>query len=376
MAFSLFARLSRLFSGGSASAALAAPAPVLTPKAAAPAAAAAKPATLRVRPKPASDEKVDEPELALKQILKAHVIAAVSAQPTLASTRARTLSGLQQLDQIPALKSLAAGFSRTMSRPNVTVDEVVASISKDQALSVRILRMANSVDVSSEQRIDRLDVAVQMLGIERVRKAADAVFILNTAGNPNEALDWRHLWIHALGTAAIAEKLENLVRGEDSSTVYVAGLLHDVGKIVLSTLAPEDYKAILLDAWNESGRLEALEFARLGVDHGEAGVAFARQNKMGETIVQVIQHHGQPKRAETHRFEVALVSVANYLAKAYGLGFSGSRLGDADGEFDELAAWDVIAEETGRRPDIAELEQQMQVFVRRLRSDLAALREI
>jgi putative nucleotidyltransferase with HDIG domain len=372
MANSFFSWLGRLFGGGSKTPAPSTPAPASTSVAAPPPAKVEAP---KEKTKPKADEKSDHPEVALKQMLQVQILPSGPLKPASPEVRERTLAGLKKLDEIPALKSLAAGFSRTMTRPDVSVEEVVASISKDQSLAARILRMANSTEVSSEQRIDSLDVAVQMLGVERVRKAADAVFILSTANNVGDGLDWKHLWVHALGTAAIAEKLEKIVRGKDASTVYVAGLLHDVGKIVLSTLSPEDYKIILVAAWNEKDRLETLELSRLGVDHGEAGVAFARQNKMGEIVVQSIAHHAHPEKAESHRFEVAVVSIANYLAKAYGLGFSGSRLDDSDGEFEDLPAWTVIAEETGMKPDVTGIEEQMQVFVKKLRSELAALRE-
>ncbi len=374
MANSFLSWLSALFGGGRK--APTAPAHAIAP---APAASAISSTTAAVavkeKAKPVGDDQGDQPEISLKQMLRMNSLPSEPLRPAPPAVRERTLAALKKLDEIPALKSLAAGFSRTMTRPDVTVEEVVASIAKDQSLSVRILRMANSTEVSSEQRIDSLDVAVQMLGVERVRKAADAVFILSNANNVGDGLDWKHLWVHALGTAAIAEKLEKITRGEEGSTVYVAGLLHDVGKIVLSTIAPDEYKGILVAAWNEQGRLETLEVARLGVDHGEAGVAFARQNNMGDTVVQAIAYHAQPEKAESHQYEVAVVSVANYLAKAYGLGFSGSRLDASDGEFADLPAWKVIAEKTGMRPDVPEIEKQMDTFVKRLRSELAALRE-
>jgi putative nucleotidyltransferase with HDIG domain len=220
----------------------------------------------------------------------------------------------------------------------VEVSDVVEAIAKDSALCVRVLRMANSVLVSPERRIEDLDTAVQMLGVVRVRKTAQALFTLRDAKRVGEGFDWRHLWIHALGTAAIAEELEKQLRPAGDSPLHLAALLHDVGKIVLATVAPEDYRDILVMAWNENGRLEDLERARLGVDHREAGVLFARHNGLPEAVVEAIAHHDRPEAAEKFRFEVALVSLANHVSKAHGLGFSGARLDDSDGEFEDLPA--------------------------------------
>ncbi|MEO5957711.1 MAG: HDOD domain-containing protein [Opitutaceae bacterium] len=301
--------------------------------------------------------------------------AKVAPRVTDPSARERTLAGLGKLEQIPALQSLAHGFMRALDRPDVAVDEVVATIEKDSALCVRVLRMANSVLVSSERRIEDLETGVQMLGVTRVRKAAQALFTLRDANRVAEGFDWRHLWIHALATAAIAEELEQQLRSADNSQIYLAALLHDVGKIVLSTLSPDDYREILVATWNDNGRLEDLERARLGVDHREAGVRFARHNGLPAIVVEAIAHHDRPEQAEKHRFEVALISLANYLSKAYGLGFSGARLDASDGEFETLSAWNVVEEELGGRPNVERIATEMGAFVVNLRTELKGLRE-
>jgi len=324
---------------------------------------------------PAGSVAADADATALRQILDLDSLPSTPLPPPKAGARERTLLALSKLDQIPSLQSLARGFTRTVNNPDATIDEVVASISKDQALSIRVLRMANSTEVNSEQHIGDLATATQMLGVNRVRKAADAVLILRAANRLADGLDWRHLWIHALGTAAIAEKLSKLTRGDDGSTVYLAGLLHDVGKIVLSTIAPDEYRAILIATWNERDRLKTLEVLRMGVDHSEAGVAFAKQSKLGDTIIQSIAHHADPEAAESHRADVALVCLANYLAKAHGLGFSGARLDERDGEFEDLVAWKVIEAETGHPFEVDAIEQQMTHFVKNLRTEMAALRD-
>lgn len=297
---------------------------------------------------------------------------AAAADP---SARERTLAGLRDLKQIPALQSLAQGFLVAMNQPQVAIDEVVEAIGKDAALCVRVLRMANSVLVSPDRRIEDLETAVQMLGVVRVRKTAQALFTLRDGNRVAEGFDWRHLWIHALATAAIAEELEKRLRSADDSQIHLAALLHDVGKIVLSTLAPDDYRGLLVRAWNDGGKLEDLERERLGVDHREAGVVFAEHNRLPEIVVQAIAHHHCPEEATAYRLEVALISLANYLSKAHGLGFSGARLGEDEGDFADQPAWNVVEEMCGGQLDAEAIEQQMADFLGELRADLRGLRE-
>lgn len=291
--------------------------------------------------------------------------------------RARSLETLGKLQQIPALQSLAQGFMRATSRTDGSVDEVVAAVEKDPALCVRVLRMANSALVRPEQRIEDIFTAVQMLGLHRVGTLAQAIFTMRDARNMagSGGLDWRHLWIHALATAAIADELKRQMGGSAGHQLYLAALLHDVGKIVLSTVAPETYRGIMTQVWAGEGRLDALELASFGVGHCEAGVIFGRQSGLPEEVIAAIAHHADPAKAETHRETVAVVSLANYLSKSYGLGFSGNRLEEIDGDFEALPGWAVLAEAAGGNPDVARMAEDMRTFIGGLKQELLGLRE-
>lgn len=94
------------------------------------------------------------------------------------AVRERTLAQLHGLQQIPALQSLAKNFLQTLNQPHVSIGEVVDAVRKDSALCVRLLRAANSVAFASEQRVQDLATAVQMLGVLRVRRMMQAMFTL------------------------------------------------------------------------------------------------------------------------------------------------------------------------------------------------------
>ena len=307
---------------------------------------------------------------------EAEVIPDFTRTPFSAEPRVRlsTIAALEQLKQIPALQSLVQGVVQIMGRDGVSVDEVVEALEKDSDLCVRVLTMSNSVAISPEQRIVDLQTAVQMLGIARVRRVAQAVFTMRGAQRMVEGLDWRHLWIHALATAAIAEELDRRVSPSPNPQIYIAGLLHDLGKIVLSTATGEAYRDLIVSSWNGQGRLEDLERDRLGVTHREAGVIFAQKQKLSPLVVEAVAHHGSPEGAETFKTEVAIVSIANFMSKARGLGFSGARLDVNDGDLENLPAWKILFAEIGREVSIPQLEADMADFFSVLRTDLKGLR--
>ena len=290
--------------------------------------------------------------------------------------RTTTLTALAELRQIPSLHSLAQGFMLTAGREGVSIDEVVGAIGKDPSLCVRVLRMANSAFVSPVNRIEDLPSAVQMLGVVRIRSLVQALYTLRDSRAIAPGFDWKHLWLHALATASLSEEIERQLGLQSGPQLYLAALLHDVGKIVLSVIAPECYREILLTAWQESRPLEELERSRFGLTHREAGEVYLRQNNMAEVVLAAVAHHHSPGDApESTRLVVAVVSIANYVSKTYGLGFSGAVLTAADGEFADLPAWQVVKTETGHLPDLEALEERLRICIPGIKAQLIRLRE-
>jgi HD-like signal output (HDOD) protein len=132
---------------------------------------------------------------------------------------------------------------------------------------------------------------------------------------------------------------------------------------------------VLVKAWTEGGQLETLERENLGVDHREAGVMFAVHNGLPAVVVQAIAHHHDPAQATTHRLEVALIALANFLSKAHGLGFSGARLEERDGDFASHPAWRVVEEVSGGKLDAEAIELDLTSFLNELRGELRGLRD-
>jgi len=329
-------------------------------------------------PAPLIPERNEEPAaiavaVAIEPAPAAPVTPAGVVDPAL---RAQTLDALEKLQQIPALQSLAQGFLRAATRTDGSVEEVVEAVEKDPALCVRVLRMANSASVRSEKKIEDIFTAVQMLGLRRVSALAQALFTMRDARNMAGGLDWRHLWVHALATAAIAEELEQRLGRSAGQQLYLAALLHDVGKIVLSTVAADKYGALLDEVLTDGRRLDVLEQERFGVGHAEAGVIFARHGGLPDEVIAAIAHHASPAEAQDHRQTVAIVNLANFLSKTYGLGFSGARLDETDGDFVSLPGWAVIADEVGGNIDPSIIEEDMRPFISELKQELLGLREV
>lgn len=351
-----------------------------------PAEATARPSAAPVRPAPAevSAMAVSAPPAAAPAIepQAAGVVAppgAAEARPPVVLPdpdpvlRTATLEGLGKLQQIPALQSLAQGFMRAATRADGSVDEVVQSVEKDPSLCIRVLRMANSASVSPVEKIEDIFTAVHMIGLRRVSTLAQVLFTMRDRRDMAGGLDWRHLWVHALATAAVAEELDRRFGAVAGPQLHLAALLHDVGKIVLATVEPEKYQEIFGEVLREAGRLDRLEVERLGVGHAEAGVLFGKQCGLPEEVVAAIEWHEDPSAAKAYRTTVAVISLANFLSKYYGLGFGGSLLTDEDGDFESQPAWTVLAAEAGVNVDRPQLDREVREFIGGLKPELQEL---
>ncbi|MCX6937873.1 MAG: HDOD domain-containing protein [Verrucomicrobia bacterium] len=241
---------------------------------------------------------------------------------------------MQNLKTIPVLGQMARRFIATMDRDDVVIDDVVASIAHDPALCVGVLRLANSVFIGSREPIVELPAAVQVIGVRRVRQMAGTLQLFKDSTRLGGGLEWKHLWQHALATQLLAERLNEASAQRAKPGLAACAILHDVGKIALASLRPEEYKEVLLGAWQARLSLASLEQARLGMDHCEAGWIFGAEAGLPALILDSIAYHDAPDRAHPdHRSTVALVALANQLAKQHGLGFSG------DGLCPEMEIW-------------------------------------
>jgi putative nucleotidyltransferase with HDIG domain len=232
--------------------------------------------------------------------------------------------------------------------------------------------LANSAYISPARPIEDVFSAVQMLGLQRVGALAQALFMLRDNQNAG-GVNWRHLWVHALATSSLVDEVQHSLGRPADPQLHLAALLHDVGKIVLSTVQPDTYRALMDEVWNETARLDALETANFGVGHAEAGMAFAQQSRLPELVVAAIAHHADPAAAGPHRLPVAVVSLANYFSKLYGLGFSGNRVDGTDEELRSHPAWAVIQEETGFPPDIEAVAAAVDAAAGGLKQELLSL---
>jgi HD-like signal output (HDOD) protein len=234
------------------------------------------------------------------------------------------------IKDLVTLPEVALRIASMVDDPTSSANDIGREISHDAALTARLLRIANSPAFGQHGKIATISRAITVLGVRQVRDLTVGLTAIRTfdgIGNDLVTMEsfWRHSVLCAVAAGQIAARRE---RARDD-TPFVAGLLHDIGQLVIFSRAPDLARRALLmsiDSAEDSG-LYLCERELLGFDHAAVGLALAQGWAMPRSLQECIEFHHEPERAQQHPLEVATVHIANSVAVLAEIG-SGD-LGDA-----------------------------------------------
>ena len=220
-----------------------------------------------------------------------------------------------QLEMIPEAATEAL---RLVNDPSCKISLVASTISRDVSLASNILKIANSVLYSPGRAIVSVQEAVVHVGFHQCRNLILASCAKGMMQNSETAPEFskKDLIEHSLLTAEIASLISRELRlgfqGED----YAAGLLHDIGRLLLAVVFPERSKELNEIYRGDSEEILRKEIACFETDHATLGCHFAISNRIPATLAEAIRFHHTPEEAKLHRLLTVLVSVADELAHA------------------------------------------------------------
>jgi HD-like signal output (HDOD) protein len=258
------------------------------------------------------------------------------------------LSGVLGSGGIGAPRILAA-----LCNPEISANQVAALVGNDPALSLRVLRVANSAYYKQSRAITNIERALGLLGRDCTRGIAAAACLDRVMrGNTTALVDMQALMHHSQATAAAAEALASIRHPALASEAFIGGLLHNLGTAVQAHLDPRGVKAMIeslsVDEMLDIGLLEARHAA---VGHAECGAVIFEAWDLPESLIAATRHHHEPTAgADRHRELTALIALGASLARGAGFTFtlepiplasarsSMIELGLNDDELDAIAA--------------------------------------
>ena len=234
-------------------------------------------------------------------------------------------------------KDLINGSTRTSSLPEIfiMINEVVNDptssfsdiaqvVNLDTALSARLLKIVNSAFYSFPSNIETVTHAIAVIGTEQLHSLVLATTIIaNFKGIPDKMLNMNLFWRHSLGVAIIARNLAIHCRETNPERFYLAGILHDIGRLIILENLPDEAKEIIIRQNEVGGTMWQIEREVLGFDHGEVGAALSHSWNLPLSLEEIIGNHHNPSRSKRYPLETTIIHLADIIAKAMELGSSG-----------------------------------------------------
>ncbi len=230
---------------------------------------------------------------------------------------------VKRIEQLPSLPTVVHELVEVCKDPNATMGMVEEVIRTDQSLAARMLKLVNSAFFALTSRVSTLHHAAVILGMDALRNTAIAVCTYETLSgcHDNPQFDRRAFWEHAVAVAILAKEVAKKAKFRKPDEVFVAGLLHDLGKVVLDKYFPDEFARALAMCRAKELPLIQCEEELLGFSHCTAGSEVAKQWNFPQQLVDAIgQHHDPAPVGPLSGFVV----VANGLAKAWKFGASGN----------------------------------------------------
>lgn len=226
----------------------------------------------------------------------------------------------QLVSDINALASLPEAsirINQMVDDPNCSAEDIGKIISQDPALTVRLLKIANSPFYSLSNKIDTVSRAITILGTSQLRDMVLATSAVKAfEGIPNTLVSMENFWYHSISCGLTARILAAECLKNKGETLFVAGLLHDIGQLVIFNKIPELAKEALLYSLEgpTNGTLHLAEQKILGFDHMQVGAELAHQWQLPENLRECIAFHHTPAEATLFPQEVALIHIAQAIA--------------------------------------------------------------
>lgn len=234
-----------------------------------------------------------------------------------------------KIDELPTLPVVVSKLLALLENPELDMNELIHLVSQDPALTAKVLRVANSAYYGFAQEIGTLDRAVALLGLNMLKSLALSVGVVDSLPKTakSDLLNHAGLWLHSVASAAVIQELgQRMGLPKEEDHLFVVGLLHDVGKIVLLHFFFDLYQEALQKAQAEGGPpLYLAEREVIGLDHGDVGALLLKRWKFPPQVVQpIMAHHRHDVQVEADPRDTTMLRMANALPQLVGLGRDGN----------------------------------------------------
>lgn len=193
---------------------------------------------------------------------------------------------------IPSFPDVAMQLCSLVQREASTIEDFADVISLDPGLTARCLQAASSVSFAARP-IDSIQQALMLIGVQEIRRIALAVATIGAFSEFRAKIDWRRFWLHNVMVARLAEKVASSFR-QTSGMEYLAGLLHDIGKLLIEHCFPREFEKIVTETHDRKCGYMVVEREVLGLDHTQIGAALCETMHTYDHVLRATWFHHDP----------------------------------------------------------------------------------
>ncbi len=236
---------------------------------------------------------------------------------------------LEAIDRLPTLPIVVQKLSAAINDSGSDAARLAAIIQDDPAIMARMLRIVNSALYRGSEEVTSLTLAISRLGFQTIRSIALSTAVFSAFGSGSDAFDRDEFWKHSVFTGLAATVVygycrESLPTRIPKDTLHLAGLIHDVGRIVMDEFFHDDFTKCLELAGRELIPLRQAEVQIMGASHDEIGAWLGSRWGLPAGLTEVLRWHHEPDNAnDTHRDLTSICHVANYICNFQQIGWSG-----------------------------------------------------
>ena len=227
-------------------------------------------------------------------------------------------------NDIPTLPSVFYQLNQAISDPTSTIEEIGEIVSSDLALTTQVLKLVNSSFFAFEDKIETISHALNIIGIDKLSNIVLATSVMSQFdGIPEEFVTMNSFWAHSIACGLAAREISSFGMNEAKEILYVGGMIHDIGSLIIYKEIPELGKEALERCNNWGQHLVDAEKSLMGFDHTEVGSALTSLWKLPDIYKEMILYHHTPWEAPNYQKETCAIYLADYITHCNQLGSSG-----------------------------------------------------
>jgi len=216
--------------------------------------------------------------------------------------------------RLVSLPEVCIRVNEMLDDPSYNATDIGRVISQDASLTARLLKIVNSAFYGYQSRIETVSRAVTVIGLRELRGLVLAASAVESfAKLPNDVLNMVNFWRHSVYCGVVAQQIAQHCNVLHSERLFVAGLLHDIGKLVITNKMPKEAREVAERVKKKKKFDYEIENQIMGFDHAEVGGELLKEWSMPEALFTAVNYHHRPQASMTSEMEVCIVNIANIM---------------------------------------------------------------